>query len=182
MLEILVEKPVTIVLAGGLIFAVLLMLGLQTGRRSVLTAAASVLAITCILLLVERLVESPREQLRRTLSEISAAVNRQDLPDLLSYVHSSATGVREQATMHFNMYQLQEAAVTRIWNIDIKSKDTAQIDFTVRVTGGPRAADIANETGFRYVEAFFAKEGDKWKVTGYEHYSPERAMMGRSEP
>ena len=180
MLEILVEKPVTILLAGGLVFAVLLMMGLQTGRRKVLIAAAAILGITFLLLIIERLVESPSEQLRRTLREISAAVNRQDLPDLLTYVHSSATAVREQATMHYNMYQLQEAAITKIWRVHVKSKDTAQVDFTVRVTGGPRAEDIANETGYRYVEVQFAKENQKWKVTGYEHYSPEQAMVGQA--
>lgn len=180
MLEILVEKPLTIGLSGGLVFAILLMLALQSGRRGLLIASGVVFAVTCLLLLTERLIESPREQLRRTLGEIMAVINAHDLPALLEYVHSDGHSVRADAERYYSVYQIQQVRVTRIWDVVIIDSDDGQINFTVRVVGATRDASMTGD-GFVYVQARFRKEGDRWKVITYRYDSPERAIMNKSD-
>jgi hypothetical protein len=176
MSEILTEKWLTIVLGGGFVFAVLLTIGLRRGQARILMAAGVVFAITCVLLLVERLIVTPREHVRHSLNEIESAVNRKDLETLLTYIHSSQDAIRDRARYYYNSYDIQEANITSIRTFRSLGNDEAQIVFTIVLTGGSSSGAGTYPVA---VQANFKKEGDLWKVIKYRWAPVDRAFTNK---
>jgi hypothetical protein len=176
MLEILTEKPLTIGLAGGLVFAVLLIIGLRRGQSKILTAAAVIFALTCALVLIERMIVTKREHVKHSLHEMESAINRDDLETLLTYVHSSASGIRDRAQYYYDHYEVRRANITRKEFV-VLSKDEVLAKFIVMLTGGARGSGI--DRGPVYVEANFKKEDDVWKVVSYKIGSIDAAFSNK---
>ncbi|MBM3998268.1 MAG: hypothetical protein FJ297_01790 [Planctomycetes bacterium] len=176
MLTVLAESPVTIGLAGCLVAAVLLVVWSQTGHRAALGAMVGVLAVTAGLIAIERIWTTDREQLLDTLDRIAEAVERKRLEDLLAFIHPDARGVKDVATAEYNHYQLDQARITQVWEATVLDAQHAVVKCNVRVVGGTRSGEIANQVVVRYLIVDFKKHGGAWKVANYSHHGPHEAL------
>jgi hypothetical protein len=130
------EEPVYIAILGGVTVAFLAFGFMQTRSRALLTATLVAAALTGVLLLVERWVETERERIDATLRRIALDVERNDLDAILSHVYSEADWTRDQARAEFPKYEFTRVDIKR--NLEVEVDDSVQppravATFNVRV-------------------------------------------------
>jgi hypothetical protein len=162
-----------------------LTLGLFVGwaysaRREAGIAALVVLGLTGILVVAGLTVETDREAVKRTLAQIAADVESNDLNRVLSHISPQATSIRAEAEAEFPRYRFDAVEIKwQLLEIDFEQSSAgekrAHATFNVVVTGDLKSAGVGSQTIPRYVEVDFVKEGEAWKVAGYSH---DDAMKG----
>ena len=80
MLTWLAENALPIWMLGAIALTMAAIVYLQTRSRGAFFGVVGVLAVTALLLLVNRLIETPREAVERRLYEIAATVEANDVP------------------------------------------------------------------------------------------------------
>jgi hypothetical protein len=177
----LTENPFPILLIGSLTTAILVGGWLRTGSKWVLGGAIVAIAITVGLVLAERWIVTDREQVSRTLHEIAAAVERNDVEAALTYAYSGAPDVRAHADAELRQYRFSEVNIKRNLQIEVfpnRDPPLATAEFNVIVVLTTRDGLVGTRRIPRYVEMTFYKEDDgRWGVGGYEHFDPRRGFM-----
>jgi hypothetical protein len=92
---ILLENPIPTVVIGVITVAVLGIILVQTGRRWTIAALCGVLAVTLVLVIMESLIVTDREEVENTLERVADALESNDLDRVLSLISPS----RGQAMM-----------------------------------------------------------------------------------
>ena len=120
---------------------------------------------------LERYIETDREALRRTLTEIAAAIKADDFKTVNTYIAPDATQLRGVAAAGMGMAKL---SLVHFGSVEIKVNDstvptTAELQFIVSFRG--RSKDRSFILGdaeffdrFRFT-AIFEKHGDRWLAT-----------------
>lgn len=162
-----------------------LTLGLVVGwaysaRREAGIAALIALALTAALVFAGFAVETDREAVKRTLAQIAADVESNDLNRVLAHVSPQATSIRAQAEAEFPRYRFDAVEIKwQMLEIDVTESSSGQTQahatFNVVVTGDLKSAGVGAQTIPRYCEIDFVEEGDAWKIAGYSH---DDAMKG----
>lgn len=169
----LLEKPLFIVVIGMSTTGILGGIWLQTGRRVAIHAMLATLALTCLLLGLERWIETDREQIDATLHRIARHVERNDLDAVLTYAHSDAEWIRQQASNELPRYVFQQVKIKANLEIQVASEASpkeAVAEFNAVVVLSDRSGLFQNNRVPRYVIVKFQKEGEDWRVTDYEHH------------
>ena len=157
---------------------------LQTGYRVLLQSALVSLLLTIAIVVVERLVETDREQIERTLQAIAQDVERNDLEAVLGWVHSSATETRRRAEADFPRYEFHHVSVKRNLEIAVLQDEPPRevaANFNVVVVVSDRGGLFQQTRAPVFVEVEFKREEDRWKVLSYT-YSPAQEGLLRSRP
>ena len=178
----LYERPELIVVVG-----VLLILGLgigwsTTGRKELAIAAGFALLLVIVALVVERLVVTDGESLRRTLQEIAKDVADNDHRALLRHLSDTAPALKQRAEKELPNYRFTSCRVSKVHNITVDSKaepKTADVEFNVVFSGNFRYEGFEGDyNGARWIRLQFVQDKDgKWKVENYEHADPQRMIM-----
>ena len=179
------ESPLTIVIGGLVLIAILGGGWLQTGHRALLYALLAALVLFAALLVTERLVRTEREQLRDTLHEITRDVESNDLERVLRHVHPANPAVRAEAETEFPRYRFHEVRIKRNLKIDIDMQHQppkAEAEFNVVVVGSDADGLITDQRVPRFVQVTFYKDGDTWKVYSYRHSPPQEGFLEPREP
>ena len=176
----LLESPVAAVVVGSLVTIVLIIALLRTGRRSMLIAALLAIAATVGLVVLERSVVTEREQVEQTIYAIAAAVERNDVPEALSYVHSSSKTIREQAEREFGSWQFSRVVVKNNLEVELQGGEPATeatATFNVVVILSSRDGGLVDQHVARVVKVTLLKEGGDWRVSDYTHMN----IMGKPD-
>jgi hypothetical protein len=181
----LLEQPLVIILLGvGLILA----LGAAwsaSGRQELLYAAGAALALLVAGLVIERVVVTDREAIRRTLQEIARDVKNNNHRALVQHIHASAAQLRQKADAELPNYRFTECRVTKIHKIEVDGSaepHSAVVEFNIIAAGTFKVSGLGelSETVPRWVKLQMLREKDgRWTVADYEHDSPERMIMER---
>jgi hypothetical protein len=91
----LAENSLPIWMAAAIGLTMALVVFLQTRSNGALGAMVAIVLVAAALLAAERMIETPREALERTLYELAAAVEANDVPAVLSYIVRNAVVRRE---------------------------------------------------------------------------------------
>lgn len=173
-------SPVWIIVLGLLLAAMLVGGWIQTGQKALLYAAGAAVVLTSLLLLAERMVETDREQVERTLHEIARDVERNDLQAVLRHIYSGAPEIRDRAASEFPNYTFKEVRITRLRKIDVVPKHLppkAVAEFNVVVVGSDRQGLLNDQQVPRFVVVTFYQESDgRWAVADYQHYDPQEGF------
>jgi len=178
----LLEKPLVIVLLGLTTAGLCGFLWTQTGRQGALYALLGVLAVTGGLLLVERLVETDREQIDAILHQAAREVERNEIESLMRFTHSRAERMRRQARDELPRYDFDQVSIKSNLVITVRQdRDplTATARFNAVVSASERDGLIKNQRVARYVVVRFEKEGNAWRATDYEHHDPRQGLLRR---
>lgn len=173
------EDPVVIALLGLVTIAILAFGWMQTRSRAMFSATLGALALTAMLLLVERWVQTERELIDLTLRQIAVDVERNDLDAILSHVYSGAPQTLAQARAEFPRYHFKRVDIKR--NLEVELDESQQpplaiATFNVRVDVTELSTQIMHPVA-RFVRLTLRKESGTWKVATYEHDEPHRSVI-----
>lgn len=169
----LAENALAIWIGGAVLLTMAGIVYLQLRTRGALLAMLAVVLATGALLVVEHLVETPREAVERTLFELAAAIEANDLPGVLRYIAPNARDVRSDAEALMPLVIVNKARV--LGTPEIVVDESAQplsatakcqgfIDVTVKQNG-------AKGPYMDRVVIHFVADGQRWRI---ESYTPER--------
>jgi hypothetical protein len=169
----LAENALAIWMVGAVLVTMAGIAYAQLRTRGALVALLAVIAFVSLLLVVEHLVETPREAVARTLNELAATIEANDLPGVLAYIAPTAGEVRKDAETLMPLVVVNKARV--LGTPEITVDDSAQplaatakcqgfVDVTVRQNG-------AKGPYMDRVEIHFVAAGDRWLI---ESYTPAR--------
>ena len=131
----------TPVLVWGAIFEALLIFALvKTGRLWLLYAMAGLALVVGGIVWHEKHTITDAKQIRATLNEAAAAMERNDLPAVLQYISPTAADVRQQATQIASTFKIDNIhlADLKIQVNRFNNPPSATVDFFVRVSGASR--------------------------------------------
>jgi len=169
-MNILLENPLPII-AGGAVLATLCGL-VFLSRRTVpaLLALAVVVLLTLLLVVTEKLIITPREEVEQALSALLAAVESNELPDVLALLDVNGQVVRMDAEALMQKITVEDTGATAISiNID---EGTSPLKATSRCKGRLRGVYQSGAAFFYLdqVEFRWIKRDDRWLLLHYVVY------------
>jgi len=172
----LFEDPTTVIVAGVLIEGLLAVALVKSGRGLLALPMLLVALVMGLVVLVERLVVTDREQIEEVLDGVTAALMANDLEGVLRHIDPAAAGMRAQVRAAVSEARITDA---RIYDLQVEvdhhaRPPVAQADFTGRVKGNYRGQGPAAGEGMllrRFTVDFHLVDGH-WRMTGYEDRGP----------
>lgn len=178
----LAENALPIWMAGAVALTMVLVVYFHTQSPKALAAIAAVLAVTAALLVAEHLMETPREAVERTLYELAAAVEANDVPGALSYIApSAAPQLRTEVQQQMPLVKIERARVIGTPKIEVGNGSDANTA-TVQCRG--LIVAIIKQNGMKggandEVTLDFVKSGDRWLVVNYTSKRNWNRALGR---
>jgi hypothetical protein len=169
---VLLENPVAIAVLGGVFATVALVIFLS--RRSLGSAVAlgAILALTLVLLAVERLVVTDREAVEQGVDAVLAAIEANDLPAVLAWIDPSAARVRADAEALMPLVKVSNAnaAATEVEVASPGSPPTATAQFRAYLQGVHGSSGMSLLYVNQRVDLEWVKQGDRWLISDYKAY------------
>jgi hypothetical protein len=168
----LFESPMLVMAIGFTTAALLGGLWLQTGKRVLLVLLVGMLALTVTGVILERSVETDREQIDSTLRRIARDIERNDRPAVLAHIHSQAADIRQAAAMETSTYVFEQVKIKSNLQIEVHAgtdPKTATATFNVVVIGTGGQLGKQSSRAPRYMTLEFEQEGGAWRVRSYTH-------------
>ena len=169
----LAENAVPIWAVGAVLLTLALVVFVQTRGRGAVVAMVVIIVLTATLLTVEWLIETPREAVARTLNEIAAAIEANDLPGVLDYIAPSASEVRSDAETLMPLVVVEKARILGTPDIEIDAgpnlrKATVECQALVHV--------VVKQNGMKgpymdRVMIYFVERDGRWLI---ESYTPKQ--------
>ena len=162
----LLENPLPIWTAGaiGLTLTAIVYFARRSPGSQI--AVAVVVAATLVGVLVEWLVETPREQAHRTLLDVLDAVETNDLPAVLAHLSPQASVARSDAETLMPRLEIERANTAGAVEITLDD-ETDPTQATARFRGLIVATDKQSGIRGAYhdgVTVVFERAGDRWLV------------------
>jgi hypothetical protein len=179
----LFEKPLFLVIMGVLTAVILGGIWLQTGRKQAMIGLIVTLALTGLLVLIERAVETDREQIDALLHRVAELVERNQIDAALEYAHSDAKEIRERAQTELRRWEFHSISIKRNLEITVDSDASpprAVAEFNVLVVLSDGSGTLQHSRVLRFVVVHLEKEGNAWRAVSYEHFRPK--IGGQSPP
>ncbi len=163
----LLENPLPII-AGGAVLATLCGL-VFLSRRTVpsLLALAVVVLLTMLLVISERLIVTPREEVEQALNTLLAAVESNDLPRVLALIDLGVTQVRSDAETLMAMVDVTDTGASAI-KIDVEGS-SATVDCRGKLRGIHRSSGAAMMF-FDKVEFQWVRRDEQWLLEDFVAY------------
>ena len=171
MSDIIFESSLKIVVFGLFLAIPFFLMAHHFRNRYLWITAFCISGLTLAGVIVERLVETPREQVARTLSELAQVVENNDNEKLVQFISNSKPDTQSRAVYEMQNYDFAICQTIMIHDIKIDpdNPDLASADFMVRFQLGINGNAAG---GFRDVVLTFKKEGKDWRIVEYAHFNP----------
>jgi len=169
----ILEEPIYILILGIVVLIFLGFVLLQTGYHSVLHAMLGVAALTGGLLILERNVETEREQVEAALDTIARDVEANDLDAIYSHVYSGAPDILARAQAEFPRYTFHDVDIKN--NVEVKVLEGEQPRkalVTFNVVVDVERDSIRHNHVARFVRVTLVREEGRWRVADYSHHGP----------
>jgi hypothetical protein len=170
-MSLLLESPWPALVIGVIVEAVLAIAFLRTGLAKILIAMAGVLAITLLLLLVERVVVTEFEEIEDTLYAAAAAIEAGDVQRVVDYVSPQAPELKQYAERALRQFTLSEVRIGNDLKVQVNplaSPRSADVHFTVKITGRDRKGSIPGGTILERADLTLHKIDGRWYVADYQ--------------
>ncbi len=156
----------------------LLYLGNQGKRRALLAAGAIAAALIGLYFVLDRVVETDREQVKRQLFEMAEEVKTGNTDRIISHLSPkfSVWGMDRSAFRGYVDSRLSGRLIEElaIWDVAFPDGGTPAADGSLRVTfnAKPKAARLGTTPHF-LCEATFLRDTDgPWRMTGFKIFNP----------
>jgi hypothetical protein len=177
MTELFFESPVTLAVTGIVFVVMALIVWIKAGYSAALYTAIGLVIATIALVLLSLQIQTDREAVQSVLDNIASAVQRNDISEVLSYIHPSATEGVRKAESEFPNYHFTEARITGIKSIEVDNRTqppSAIAEFYVAVSA---SANGMQANGIRrFVRTYFVKRDGKWLVHDYQHFDVGQSL------
>ena len=174
------EDPLPAMIFGVVCAAISGFVWLQTGRKPLIYVSLACIATTAILVGVEKLIVTDREEIRSILESIAADIERNDLDAVLGHVHPLEKEIYERARKEFPLYEFHSISIKQ--NLDVTVDRSyvphrAEARFNVVVVLSDRTGVFKENRIPRYAIVQLKKNNDRWLVTDYDHDHPQRGYQ-----
>ena len=176
-MSLLLESPVVVVAVGVLLVTVAAIFYLQTRTRGSFAALIACVLLTVGALVVERLWLTPTEQVRAVVLELFAAVERNELGDVLALVDASASRVRADAETLVPLFTVQSAAAGGV-EVEVLGPNSARAAMKPLIKAQHKPSGMTGAY-FDALRIYFVRRGDRWLVRDYEPAKDWRGEAGR---
>ena len=168
-MNFLADNAIAIWMGGAVALTAAAVVFSMRRTMGALAAMLAVGSVTAALLVVEHVIETPREAVERTLDELAAAIEADDLPGVLTFIAPGANQVRTDAETLMPLVIVERARVTGTPEITV-DETTQPPTATVRCQG--LAEVTVRQNGIRgpYVDRVtiqFVADGDRWLIEDY---------------
>jgi hypothetical protein len=171
-MSMLLENPLPIAVVGALaaVMAGIVLAARRTGGA--LAALVGVIAATLVLLAVERLVVTDREDVENSLAGVMEAIRANDAAGLVAFIDPGAAGVRADAEslmpqMHVDVANAASVEV----ELEAAPEPTRAVaTFRAFLHGTHERSGTPIAYVNQQVDLEWAKSGDRWLITGYTAY------------
>ncbi|HMO84703.1 MAG TPA: hypothetical protein PKC18_07265 [Lacipirellulaceae bacterium] len=170
----LAESPLPILVVGGLVSAAALIVFLARRDGMSLTAVAVTAVVTLALLLAERLIVAPREQVAAAIDGIVASIRGNDVKGVLAWVDPQARQIRADVQRLMPELKVTAANATRHDKVAVDMQGQpptahAQILATLIAVHERTAAPVAYVK--QLVEMRWVQRDGRWLLADYTaHY------------
>jgi hypothetical protein len=164
----LAENSLPIWVAGVVALTMAWVVFFHTRSSQALGGIVAVVVVTGGLLLVEHLIETPREAVERTLYELAARVEANDVKGALSYLAPNATpAIRNDIERQMPQVKIERARVIGSPKIEVSPDEHSA---SVKCRGLIIA--VVKRNGMKggaedEVTLEFVRNGDRWQVDSY---------------
>jgi uncharacterized membrane protein len=178
----LAENSLPIWTLGAVALTMALVVYLQTRSNRALGAMAAIVVIVAALLALESWIETPREAVERTLYELAAAVESNDVSAAMSYLAPMADDqIRNDVETLMPLVKIERARVVGTPKTDVGSGSepvTAITQFrgliiATNLQRGMKGAADDNVT------LYWIRNGDRWLVRSYTSERQWHRALGR---
>jgi hypothetical protein len=166
----LAENALPIWAGGAVAVTLALIVYLQTRTTASFLAIVLILGMAGLLLVIERVIETPREAVERTLYELADTVEANDVAGALTYIAPGASQIRDDVEQVMPLVVIDKANILGTPQIEV-DQTTQPATATVQCRGffhgtmkqnGMIGGDAAEMT------IYFIQEGDRWLVSDYK--------------
>jgi hypothetical protein len=168
-MNFLAENPLPIWVGAAVLLTMAAVVYFQTRLTGALAAMAGIAAIAAGLLVAERMIETPREAVERTLYEMADVVEANDVDGALAFIAPGASQIRTDVEQLMPQVRIEKANVmgTPVTVVDLNtSPPTATVTCRGFVYGTFKRNGM---TGGQPVDLVltFVEDGDRWLVQDY---------------
>jgi hypothetical protein len=178
----LAENALPIWMAGAVALTMALVVYLQTRTTKALVGIAAVVAISAALLVIERFLETPREAVERTLYELAATVEANDVEGALAFLATTADKrIRYDVETLMPLVKIERARVIGTPQIDVAEGDeptTATVECRGLIVATVKKSGMKGGQDDR-LTMHWIKSGDRWLVESYTSNRNWNRALGR---
>jgi len=177
-MSIFTENPLAIAVIGGVcaIFPLLVFLSRRT--LGSLLALGGVIALTLLLILVERLIVTDREAILQQQKGVLAAVEANNVAATLAFIDAAAANVRSDAQTLMPQVKVNRARA--MGDIEVTFDPASNLtQATTRFRGFLDGIHAGSGMHFGYmdnVEIHWAKRDNRWLIVGYTAYNNDQPI------
>jgi hypothetical protein len=168
----LMEHPLPIIFLGLIAVAGFIGGLLQTGRIALLYAAVAAFLLTVALLVTERFVVTPREQVVATLNIIAHDIAANDVEAVLGHISAGRQELRNEARAKMSLVEIHDVDIKRNLQIEFakgKERDVAEASFNAVIRFSDHKGMFQRQIYPRFFTVLFARESDgQWRVRSYK--------------
>lgn len=170
----LFENPLPLLFVGVVVEAILITLFYGTRKKVWLAPIVGVLLLLIALVVVERVVVTPREEVEQTIDQIAAALRANDVDAVLAHLSGSARESRSRARWALGRVQINGVKVSglEVTVNSLTSPPSAKAVFSGVIKFDDRKKEYPYRVYASKFEIDLRKEGDRWKVTGHRELNP----------
>jgi hypothetical protein len=164
-----VEDSTPVLVWGAILEAVLIFALVKSGRVWLLYVMAGLALVVGGIVWHEKHTITDTKQIRATLFQAAAAMERNNLPAVLEFISPTAPDLRRQASQISSTVKLDEVHLTdlKIQVNRFNNPPTATVDFFVRVGGVDRSGNFPFANVMQRAQVTLRLENDHWLVSGY---------------
>lgn len=178
-MTLLFESPIPLLAVGVIVAAIFGVTFLQTGKRWAAAGAVAAVLASVALLVVERLVVTPSEEVRATLHDLEQTLDANDLPGVISFIDPDAARVLSSANARLPGVKIDDARITTPIKVEVNeygNPPTATAVFTGRIdVSGNFGGGLVAIEGQPYIRRFTLKlrrGADRWLIYDYSEADP----------
>lgn len=178
----LADNALPIWVCGAIALTMAVIVYLQTRAQGALLAVISVIAIAAALLLVERLLETPREAVERTLYELAAAVEANDVNAAAAFLATNADpAIRSDVETLMPLVKIDRARIIGSPKIEVAS-EPEPASATAQIRGIIVA--VIKQNGMKggqedELTLELVRSGDRWLIESYTSKRNWHRALGR---
>ena len=178
----LAENALPIWMGGAVAITMALVVYLQTRSGKALLAMGAVLAVTAALLAAEWLMETPREAVERSLYQLAAAVEANDVQGALEFLAPTAdTRIRHDVETLMPLVNIERARVIGTPQIDVgdgNPPQTATVQCRGIIIATVKRSGMKGGQDDR-LTLNWVRQGDRWLVESYSSDRNWHRAVGR---
>jgi hypothetical protein len=178
----LAENSLAIWMIGAIALTFSVIVYYQRRTLGSLIGVAGVIVVTVLLLLVSWLIETPREAVERSLYQLAATVEANDVKGALSFIAPSAAAqLRKDVNELMPLVKIERARVIGSPEIEVESGPNPKTA-TVRCQGiivAVNKRDGLKGGANDRLKMTWVRQGDRWLIESYESDKNWNRALGK---